>query len=56
MSFDVWVVGFGLARVLMALKLAQAPGAYSVMAAAIALDLWLLAAFFRSRRAALARS
>jgi uncharacterized protein len=52
MSFDVWVVGFGLSRALMGLKLVQSPAAYSAMAAAVLLDLYLLLAFFRSRRAA----
>lgn len=46
MSFDVWIVGFGLAKVLIELKLAQAPGAYSVMLAAILIDAWLLYVFF----------
>src|SRR5919197_2416381 len=54
MSFDVWVVGFGLSRTLITLKLAAGPLAYSAMATAVLLDLWLLFAFFRSRRAALA--
>jgi uncharacterized protein len=52
MSFDVWVVGFGLSRALMSLKLAQSPAAYSAMAAAVLLDLYLLVAFFRRRRGA----
>jgi uncharacterized protein len=51
MSFDVWVVGFGLSRALMGLKLVQSPAAYSAMAAAVLLDLYLLFTFFRSRRA-----
>jgi uncharacterized membrane protein YfcA len=51
MSFDVWVVGFGLSRALMGLKLVQSPAAYSAMAAAVLLDLYLLFNFFRSRRA-----
>jgi uncharacterized membrane protein YfcA len=46
MSFDVWIVGFGLSKVLIALKLAQGAGAYSVMVAAILIDAWLLYAFF----------
>jgi len=50
MSFDVWVVGFGLSRSLIALKLATSPLAYGAMLAAIVLDLWLLLAFFRPRR------
>jgi len=54
MSFDVWVVGFGLSRTLIALKLASSPLAYSAMLGAVLLDLWLLLAFFRLRRVALA--
>jgi uncharacterized membrane protein YfcA len=54
MSFDVWVVGFGLARTLLTLKLATSPFAYGAMAAAVLLDLRLLTAFFRTRRSALA--
>jgi hypothetical protein len=46
MSFDVWIVGFGLSRVLIELKLAHAPGAYSVMVAAILIDAFLLYLFF----------
>ena len=51
MSFDVWIVAFGLSRVLIDLKLAQGAAAYSVMLAAILLDAYLLYAFFRGRRA-----
>jgi hypothetical protein len=32
MSFDAWVVGFGLSRVLIDLNLMESPWAYSVMA------------------------
>jgi uncharacterized membrane protein YfcA len=46
MSFDVWIVGFGLSRVLIDLKVAAAPGAYSVMLAAILIDAFLLYLFF----------
>src|SRR3981081_4646206 len=35
MSFDVWVVGFALSRVLIDLKVMQSPVAYSVLAVAI---------------------
>src|ERR1700682_6304950 len=38
MSFDAWVVGFGLSRVFIDLKLMESPLAYSVMAVAILLD------------------
>ena len=54
MSFDVWVVGFGLSRVLAELKLAQGASAYGPMALAIAIDAWLLFAYFRKRSTALA--
>jgi uncharacterized membrane protein YfcA len=46
MSFDVWVVGFGLSRVLIDLKLAAGAAAYMPMLAAILLDAWLLYIFF----------
>ena len=52
MSFDVWVVGFGLSRTLIALNVASGPFAYGAMLAAVALDAYLLLTFFRSRRAA----
>jgi uncharacterized protein len=50
MSFDAWVVGFGLSRVLIELKLMESPWAYSVMALAILVDSYLLYVFFRARR------
>ena len=56
MSFDVWIVGFGLSRVLIDLKLAHGPAAYGPMAVAILLDVWLLYAFFKARHPALSRS
>jgi uncharacterized protein len=46
MSFDVWIVGFGLSKALIDLKLAQGAGAYSFMLAAILIDAGLLYAFF----------
>jgi uncharacterized membrane protein YfcA len=49
MSFDVWIVGFGLSRVLLELKLAHGALAYGPMAAAILLDAWLLYVFFSRR-------
>jgi uncharacterized membrane protein YfcA len=52
MSFDVWVVGFGLSRVLIDLKLAHGVLAYGPMAAAIVLDAYLLYVFFSKRCAA----
>jgi hypothetical protein len=52
MSFDAWVVGFGLSRVLIELKLMESPWAYGVMAAAILVDGCLLYVFFKVRRPA----
>jgi hypothetical protein len=46
MSFDVWVVGFGLSRVLIELKLAAGAPAYAPMIAAGLLDFVLLYLFF----------
>jgi hypothetical protein len=59
MSFDVWIVGFGLSRVLIDLKLAHGALAYGPMAVAIVLDALLLYVFFSRRgqiKAALARA
>ena len=50
MSFDAWVVGFGLSRVLIELKLVDGPWAYSVLVAAIAVDAVLLFLFFSGWR------
>lgn len=52
MSFDAWIVGFGLSRVLIELKLMQSPWAYSVLLLAIILDSILLYVFFTTRRQA----
>lgn len=52
MSFDAWVVGFGLSHVLIELNLMASPWAYSVMAATILIDVYLLYGFFSARRAA----
>lgn len=52
MSFDAWVVGFGLSRVLIELNLVASPWAYGVMAVTIVIDVYLLVVFFRRRKAA----
>jgi len=52
MSFDAWVVGFGLSRVLIDLKLLESPWAYSVMAVVALMDSYLLYVFFKRRRPA----
>jgi hypothetical protein len=56
MSFDAWVVGFGLSRVLIDLNLMASPWAYGVMVAAILLDSSLLYVFFTTRRPSTRRS
>jgi hypothetical protein len=49
MSFDAWVVGFGLARTLIDLKLLRAHAAYGVWTAVILFDLYLLYTYFGRR-------
>ena len=56
MSFDAWVVGFGLSRVLIELKLLGSPWAYSVMALTILIDSYLFYVFFTSQKTASHRS
>ena len=55
MSFDAWVVGFGLSRVLMELNLMGNPWAYSVLAATILIDTYLLYIFFTVKRSHIQR-
>ncbi len=50
MSFDAWIVGFGLARSIIDLKLLAATGAYSIWAAVIVFDLFLLYQYFNGGR------
>src|ERR1700751_3588408 len=52
MSFDAWVVGFGLSRVLIELDLMESPWAYSVMAITILIDAYLLYIFFTVQKTA----
>src|SRR5438552_6430480 len=56
MSFDAWVVGFGLSRVLIDLKLIESPWAYGVMALTTLIDTYLLYLFFTVQKAASMRS
>ena len=49
MSFDAVVVGFGMSKVLIELKLAPSPEAYSVLVAAVMIDAVLLYRFFQAR-------
>jgi uncharacterized protein len=46
MSFDAWIVGFGLARSIIDLKLLGASGAYSIWGVVIVFDLYLLYQYF----------
>ena len=50
MSFDAWIVGFGLSRVLIELNLMESPLAYSVMAITILIDAYLLYIFFTTQK------
>lgn len=52
MSFDAWIVGFGLSRVLEQLAILRAPNAYGVLATVAMIDLVLLYRFFAKRAAA----
>ncbi len=47
MSFDAWVVGFGVSTLLRQLHLIETAAAFSVLAAVGLLDTWLLYRFFR---------
>jgi uncharacterized membrane protein YfcA len=46
MSFDAWVIGFGLSRVVMELQLMTSPTAYLIWLAIISIDTALLYRFF----------
>lgn len=50
MSFDAWIVGFGLARSIIDLKLLGAAGAYGVWGTVILFDLYLLYQYFVAGR------
>ena len=50
MSFDAWIVGFGLSRVLIELNLMESPLAYSAMAITILIDAYLLYIFFTMQK------
>jgi uncharacterized membrane protein YfcA len=52
MSFDAWIVGFGLSRVLIELNFVESPWAYSVMVVTILIDIYLLYIFFMVKKAA----
>ena len=50
MSFDAWIVAFGLASLLRALQLTAAGPAAALFFTVVAFDLWLLYRFFRAAR------
>jgi hypothetical protein len=52
MSFDAWVVSFGLSALLRDLRIADGSSAYLVMVVVIVIDAGLLLQFFSSRAAA----
>src|SRR5689334_9534445 len=52
MSFDAWVVAFGLSRVLIELQMLASPWAYTVLGATVVIDACLLYVFFTTHRAA----
>jgi len=49
MSFDAWIVGFGLSRLIHDLKIIPTNAAYLVLLAVVAVDAWLLYRFFARR-------
>ena len=51
MSFDAWVVSFGVSTLLRELHLVESGAAFLVMAAVIVVDAWLLVRFFSGARA-----
>ena len=52
MSFDAWVVGFGISTLLRRLHILDGPEAYTALAAVILIDVLLLYRFFSTRRPA----
>jgi uncharacterized membrane protein YfcA len=52
MSFDAWIVGFGISTLLRALHIVDGPAAFSVLAAVGAIDAVLLYRFFTGHRRA----
>src|SRR6266513_2796838 len=49
MSFDAWVVGFGISTLLRQLHVIETDAAFSVLAVVAVLDIWLLSRFFRNQ-------
>ena len=53
MSFDAWIVGFGLSKLVQALGLISGLAAYSILAGVVVLDSWLLYRFFSAHGASI---
>ena len=51
MSFDAWIVGFGISTLLRVLHVVNGPAAYGVLVTVAAIDTALLRRFFAVRRA-----
>ena len=56
MSFDAWIVGFGLSTLLQQLRLVESNLAYLVLAGVGLLDTWLLYRFFSIQLPAVKRA
>jgi uncharacterized membrane protein YfcA len=48
MSFDAWIVGFGLSKVLQELQIVPGPEAFLVLASVAVIDTWMLVSYFSS--------
>ncbi len=46
MSFDAWIVGFGVSMLLRELRIVAGPAAFAALAAVVAIDGWLLYRYF----------
>ncbi len=51
MSFDAWIVAFGLSALLSELRIVPGPSAYAVLGLVAAIDTWLLYTFFSGHAA-----
>jgi uncharacterized membrane protein YfcA len=50
MSFDAWIVAFGISTLLRELRVVDGIAAFAVVVAVVAFDLWLLGRFFKRGR------
>ena len=50
MSFDAWIVGFGISTLLQKLNVVPGPSAFLVLAIVVLIDVWLLYVFFSRLR------